>query len=314
MQDYKVLTIIVTYNGMKWIDRCLNSVMESQCHTDCLLIDNLSNDGTLQFVKEKYPDVILYESPINLGFGQGNNIGIQYAIDNGYDYIYLLNQDAYLFPDTIDNLIHIQIQNSDFGILSPLQFQNDEYSLDKNFLTSLSRAEENILFDFLSCAVKDIYEVPDVMAAHWLVSRSCFATVGGFSPTFLQYGEDNNYQDRAAYFKFKIGIVPSAKAIHDRSERVVTKGKKLNDFKIFWLVAMSDVSNDNHFSFASAIKSAISNSIHFKSFAPICTIVSLQLKRRMIIENRRASMLPGAFVNNNDLQKIVSNVKRSSPS
>ena len=55
------------------------------------------------------------------------------------------------------------------------------------------------------------------MAAHWLITRKCIDTVGGFSPSFYHYGEDNNYIHRTNYWKLKVGIVPSAKAVHDRS-------------------------------------------------------------------------------------------------
>ena len=66
---------------------------------------------------------------------------------------------------------------------------------------------------------KEIYEVKDVMAAHWLISRDCLLKTGCFSPTFRHYGEDDNYLDRAIFHGFKVGIIPATKAVHDRADR-----------------------------------------------------------------------------------------------
>ena len=70
------------------------------------------------------------------------------------------------------------------------------------------------------------------MAAHWLITSKCLAIVGGFSPTFSHYGEDNNYLNRTNYWNYKIGIVPSARAIHDRGDNKwsIEKEMYVNDY------------------------------------------------------------------------------------
>lgn len=155
---------------------------------------------------------------------------MQYAIDNNYEFVYLLNQDAWIFPDTLRNLIDVYNLHTEYGILSPFQMQANEEHLDKNFKISLSRVLDDYISDFYRNKFQDVYSLPDVMAAHWLISRMCLLKVGGFSPTFTQYGEDNNYIERATYHGFKIGVVPSAKAIHDRANRSITKKKVMDKF------------------------------------------------------------------------------------
>lgn len=117
----KLLVIIVTYNGMKWLDKCLSSVINSTIKADLFIVDNGSTDGSIEFMKQNYPDARLVISKENLGFGKANNLGLQYAVDNNYDYVYLLNQDAWVEPDTFEKLVDIQKQNPTFGVLSPLQ-------------------------------------------------------------------------------------------------------------------------------------------------------------------------------------------------
>ena len=105
----KVLVIIVTYNAHDWIHQCLDSVdMERY---DAIVVDNASTDDTLSILQEEYPKAIVRAMDKNLGFGQANNIGLRYALDNGYDYVLLLNQDAWLLLDTIEKLIAAQKQH-----------------------------------------------------------------------------------------------------------------------------------------------------------------------------------------------------------
>ena len=96
-KNINVKIIIVTYNGMQWLARCLSSCIGY----DVIVVDNASTDKTITFIKENFPDVKLIKQNSNLGFGQANNIGLSIALKEDVDYIFLLNQDAYLQPETI---------------------------------------------------------------------------------------------------------------------------------------------------------------------------------------------------------------------
>ena len=80
----ELLTIVVTFNGKEWIERCLRSALESVVPTDVMVVDNGSGDGTPDLIKERFPDVILHENRENLGFAAANNIGFRHAIAHGY--------------------------------------------------------------------------------------------------------------------------------------------------------------------------------------------------------------------------------------
>ena len=81
-----VYVIIVTYNGLKWIDQCLQSLQESDYSHRVLIVDNCSTDNTVQHVKDKYPEVTFLIQDRNLGFGKANNIGLRYALTHGGEY------------------------------------------------------------------------------------------------------------------------------------------------------------------------------------------------------------------------------------
>lgn len=213
----KTYIIIVTYNGMLWIQKCLESCQGYPV----IVVDNSSTDKTVSFIKETFPDVKVLEQEKNLGFGQANNVGMSYALTQGAEYVFLLNQDAYLHKGCIETLIATQTQNPDFGILSPIHLNGKGSRLDQNFSNYLSYKNNPDFFsDFvLKKELQDIYDVPFVNAAGWLVSRSILETVGGFDPIFFHYGEDDNYCQRAIYHGFKIGVVPTAFLHHDREGR-----------------------------------------------------------------------------------------------
>ena len=186
-----------------------------------IVVDNNSSDGTIDFIEENYPDIILLQQKKNLGFGQANNIGISYALNEGADYVFLLNQDAYLKLNAIEELVEVQRQNRHFGILSPIHLNGNGEKLDENFSRYLHQdINKNFYSDYvLNKTKREIYEVPFVNAAGWLISRNCLEIVGGFDPIFFHYGEDDNYCQRLRYHGFKIGVVPNTFILHDREFR-----------------------------------------------------------------------------------------------
>ena len=219
----RVLAVVVTYNAMRWADRCLGSLLRSSLKPAVLVVDNGSSDGTREHVRSAFPEVRLECRPENPGFGAANNIGLRMALEEGFDFVYLMNQDAWVEEDTLELLA--AAHRPEFGVLSPVQ-NTAEGAPDANFQrwcgSSLRRAGAQPGKTSMD-AVPGIVEVPFVMAAHWLVSRGALRKVGGFSPAFRQYGEDDNYIDRLHWHGFSCGVVPAASAVHDRSGRSLPK-------------------------------------------------------------------------------------------
>lgn len=299
----KTLTIIVTFNAMPWIEMCLDSLRRSTITPDFFIIDNGSTDGTQQFIREKFPDAELIQSNENLGFGRANNIGFQKALDEGYDYVYLLNQDAWVMPDTINTLIDIHKRNPEYGVLSPMQLQANEKHFDNNFLCNVLKLaqcgsntfEEDLFFNRL----KEVYDVNFVMAAHWLISRKCIETVGGFSPTFPHYGEDDNYLQRCQYWGFKIGIVPIAKAVHDRENRKYSDVRHQYISKYIEALKRASQPKDS-IHIDKYIKAYIRGGILSRDKHLCRYAYRLFKERRQIIKNKEISMTQRmAFLNNN---------------
>lgn len=215
----RILVIIVTYNGLKWVDRCLGSVRDSVMPADVIVIDNGSGDGTSEYISERFPEIELVRTGENLGFGNANNIGFRHALENGYEYVYLLNQDAWIYPDTFGKLTDAMESDRSLGILSPMQLTAAADRPDPRFARW---CPENAMSEWRAGA-GGVHETGFVMAAHWMISRECLMKVGAFSPAFGHYGEDDNYIHRARYKGYRIGIHSGALSVHDREIRPMSR-------------------------------------------------------------------------------------------
>lgn len=110
-----IKAIIVTYNPAQWLDKCLGSLKKSSVKLDVIVIDNGSTDGSIEIIKNDYPNVRLIINSENKGFGAANNQGLSIALNERADYAFLLNQDAWIEPNTIEKLIEVSQNNKGFG-------------------------------------------------------------------------------------------------------------------------------------------------------------------------------------------------------
>lgn len=213
----EVGVIIVTFNGMKWINRCLTSLSRSKCNLEIVVVDNASEDGTIAFIRKNFPDVLIIQSKTNIGFGRANNIGLSHALEESWEYTFLLNQDVEVYPETIEGLIEVANNNKNYGIISPVHLNASGKQLDPSFLYYLNRNSNNGMISDLALqkSLADLYDFNMVNAAAWLLPRKTLKTVGGFNPMFFLYGEDDNYCQRVLYHNLKIGVVPSLFIKHD---------------------------------------------------------------------------------------------------
>ena len=233
-----IYVVIVTYNGMRWIDKCLRDVLKSDTEIKVVVIDNRSTDETVNFIKSHYPQIDLTETNENLGFGRANNIGIKRAINANADYVFLLNQDGYVEKDTIRKLVEFHGNHPEYGVLSPQQKNGNGSGLDTKF--------ENIVLG--QCVIntseesgRAFYDVSFVMAAFWLISAECLKKVGVFDPIFFHYGEDGDYLSRVRFHGFKIGVVMDSVGYHDRQERVVPEIQQLKSFYASQLASLTNI-------------------------------------------------------------------------
>jgi len=241
--------IIVTYNGIKWLDRSIGNLKGQPLISSIIIIDNGSTDGTIEYIQKELGFVKLIKNSKNYGFGHSNNQGLNISLTEDCKYVFLLNQDAWVEEDTLSHLIKAHEQHNEFGIISPMHLRGDGNALDMKFATFIAQSENYKFISDLfmdSSSMGPLYEVSFVNAAAWLITRSCIEKVGGFAPIYHHYGEDMDYANRVLYHGFRIGICPSATVHHDRPNAIILPDiNKPTDYlsikKIWNLIYLTDI-------------------------------------------------------------------------
>lgn len=241
----KVLVIIVSYNFERWIDRCLGSLRQSKYPVNVVVIDNASQDHTLQCIRNNYPEVRLIESKTNLGFGRANNLGMKIAVEESYEAVFLLNQDAWISSDVIGTLVDLLQQNPEYGILSPVHLteKGDKTDPGFSFYTGIERQEQQSEDIPICC-------VPFLNAAFWMIPTTVLKQIGGFCPLFYHYGEDKDFVNRLHFQHYKLGYCPTIFGHHDREYRPVTPTGFLHTESVYHLSELANVHYNGFQAFA----------------------------------------------------------------
>lgn len=236
----KIAVIIVTWNGMKWIDNCLSSIRQSNYPVTVFVVDNKSTDGTPNYIEKNYPEVRLMRSNENLGFGKANNVAIQQAFEESFDYYFLLNQDAYIKEDTVSNLLSVA-ETGEYAIVSPIHLNGDGSQVDPYFREFVLGQNQ----DYLNCSIiggnKSVFYSSFIPAAAWFLPRKTIEEIGGFDSLFYHYGEDDNYCQRCNYHHRKIVFTLDSFVYHDRTATV--GNQKMYNHKLFYRHLLQDAAN-----------------------------------------------------------------------
>lgn len=237
---HSTAVIIVTYNALPWAEKCFLPLKSTRQNHRVYIIDNGSSDGTQDFIINHCPEFTFLQSDVNLGFGKANNMGLESALKDGCTHFLLLNQDAQLSWEAIEELVQIQKKHVNYGILSPIHLY-DQLNLDKKHLRTLMKSGDAYFNDLIvKKELAEVYEIKHTNAAIWLVSKECLRKAGGFDPLFNHYGEDSEYSKRVNNFGFKVGMCPKIKGFHFRSQEI---GPIKDAFFINYLIKAKDHRN-----------------------------------------------------------------------
>ena len=123
----KVLAIVVTYNRLDMLKKCIAHLMRQTYPCDILIVDNASTDGTEEWCRNNTDSKrVIYENTgANIGGAGGFNYGMKRCIDLGYEYAWVMDDDAFAEPDCLKELMNTAETIKDFGFLSSACFWTD---------------------------------------------------------------------------------------------------------------------------------------------------------------------------------------------
>ncbi|MGH8692820.1 MAG: glycosyltransferase family 2 protein [Burkholderiales bacterium] len=209
-----VYVIILNYNGRCWLPRCLSTLAETRYENfRIVVVDNASSDDSLKIVSEGFPSVEVIANGANLGFSEGNNVGIRAALENGADYVVLLNPDTKVEPGWLGALIAAGESDARIGILGAVQFEYE--GDDFNDWTKTAAREHLDELRRLESA-RSYIPMAWVEGACIAVKRSVLEEVGLLDPIFFAFYEEIDLCRRAICQEYKVVLVPRSRIRHYR--------------------------------------------------------------------------------------------------
>lgn len=209
-----VSVVILNYNGIKFIKNCIESLKkQSYKNIEIIFVDNDSKDGSVEFTRKafkKYNKIKYIINEDNLGFSEGNNIGIR---DSKGKYLFILNNDTILDKDCINNLVVFAEKNKNIGIVTPKILRFDKktiYSaghiICKNFCFIDRGNWEKDLGQYDNDT--EIFGGPAtaVLYRREMLEDISFTEHGKrfyFDPDFFMYQEDNDISIRSNLMNWK---------------------------------------------------------------------------------------------------------------
>ncbi|MDP8246589.1 MAG: glycosyltransferase family 2 protein [Candidatus Tritonobacter lacicola] len=219
----KVSFIIVNWNTRDLLDICLDSIHRTVfgCEYEVLVVDNGSTDGSLQMLREDWPDVRAIGNERNLGFAAAVNRGLREAKG---DFYILLNTDAKLMKGAVETLIKFMRSDSRIGAAGP-QLLNDDGSLQNSFSvfpTLLTEIVNKSLLKLLfprkfpgkHAVGEEPVEVDSLIGACFCIRREAVEQVGALDEDYFFFLEETDWCLRMRKAGWKIYLVPSALVVH----------------------------------------------------------------------------------------------------
>lgn len=215
MGNPEVSVVIVNYNGKKFLNDCLLSLENQTCpNFEVIFVDNASTDGSVGYVKEKFPSVRIIENPENYGFAKGNNIGIKAAQG---DFIATLNNDTKICPGWMEEMMSAMNSRGNVGMCaSKMLFMKNPGMINSTGIC-ISRSGacwDRGMFEQDRGQYESIGEVFGPCAGAAMYRRRMLEETGLFDEDFYAYMEDADLAFRGRLAGWKCMYVPKAVVYH----------------------------------------------------------------------------------------------------
>ncbi|MHC1732024.1 MAG: glycosyltransferase family 2 protein [Bacteroidales bacterium] len=220
---------IVSYNTRDLLSDCLSSLYAAglRASFEVIVVDNGSGDGSVEMLRQAYPQVRVVENHSNMGYTRPNNQALKLASGN---YAVLLNPDTYVCPGAFDTLIGYMDAHPEVGVCTP-KVLNRTGTLQKQcrrsaarpwdvvtYFTGLSRLfpKSPLFARYLKTYLDEnqTSEVEAVSGSCMLIRRVVIEQIGYLDEAFFAYQEDADYSFRVRQAGWKIHYVPGAQIVH----------------------------------------------------------------------------------------------------
>jgi N-acetylglucosaminyl-diphospho-decaprenol L-rhamnosyltransferase len=212
-----VSVIVPTYQGRGHLENLLPSLAEQTLPHDVIVVDNASTDGTLELLRDRWPQVHRISFPQNRGFGKATNAGVAAARS---ETVVLLNNDIVCTPTFLERLVEALDPREGFVMAAPVLVRRD----DEGHIDTAGIVIDRTLHGFdhlygepVAVLTGDPFDPLAPCGGAAAFDRAAFLRVGGFDPAFFAYLEDVDLAIRCVGRGWKCRLAPTALAIHAHS-------------------------------------------------------------------------------------------------
>lgn len=223
-----VSIIIVNYKTCSLVEACIESILKNTfgIEYEIIVIDNASKDGSIEYLRPKFPDIIFIQSESNLGFGGANNLGLEIAKG---EYYFFLNSDTIVLENILLNLLiqYRRLQQKEkigaLGFFLLDRNNNINYTNSFGYFPTLKSFLRDAIGYFFKCSKKGeafytkqngCMDVDYIIGADLFVSRKVIEDIGVFDTNFFMYWEEVDLQKRMSNSGYKRKILSTGKLIH----------------------------------------------------------------------------------------------------
>jgi len=220
--------VILNWNGWRDTHACLESLAGlTHPNARVIVVDNASEDGSEARLRELHPALTLLQSGANLGFAGGNNVGLRYALENGAEYVWLLNNDTLVEPDALTALVDKMQREPDLGLCGSTLL----YEADRNTVQALGGARYNRWLGTVEHIGQHQPRTQSVderavegqlsylIGASMLASRAFLEQVGLLQDDYFLYFEELDWAARARG-TFRLGYAAESVVYHKEGSSI----------------------------------------------------------------------------------------------
>lgn len=216
-----VWAIVLTHGGAEEITAvCIDSLLAQDYPAlTVLLVDNASFDGSGGRLRDRYPQIRYLNTGGNLGYTGGNNRGMRHALENGADYVLVLNNDTVLQPDCVSVLMKSAEKADRLGALAPkILYYDDPKRIwfaggDLVYRKALGHHRRELELDDLNEAPR-LDEMTFATGCCFLMPATVVRETGGFREDFFIYCEDVELSLRLSRAGYRMYYQPAARMLH----------------------------------------------------------------------------------------------------
>jgi GT2 family glycosyltransferase len=220
----KVSVIVLNYHRPDDTIECVNSLLASEAKgfsLEIVMVDNSEDSVSCAVLRSRFPGLRLIKTERNLGYAEGNNVGIRHAIETGADYVFILNNDCVVEKDALTKLFSSANRFADAAIVAPLVCFYDEPSKIDSCGTELDwlrlRPKTVRYKDRSDPAVPDIIKAPIIPGSALFLRKQVLQELGLFNPDFFLIHEDSDLCLRSREHGYKNFVITDAVVYHKLS-------------------------------------------------------------------------------------------------